>query len=243
MNNMVLMAGGAVLSGLLAAWALNRSLQRLESGGETGGETGAERGHYPESDEINLENFPVPPHGRAAEIFHFAVLGASSLALSISPLGASPLGLLQGLLMLLVLYPLAVLDLYTLQVVSPLVVLGLVLRLGSLALWHRAGLPDALAGMLAGAGGLYMVGFAYETIRGRMGLGDGDAAVLGLIGSFTGWRFLPMTVLLATVLGLLFSVLLLRGKNMFSTPIPFVPFLCLGGLAAYLTSRLGLPWM
>ena len=91
-----------------------------------------------------------------------------------------------------------------------------------------------------------MVELIYRTARNRMGLGEGDAAVMGLIGFFVGWQGVLPVVGLAALSGLIvgFPVLLLRREPASSTPIPFVPFLAAAGMAVFLVQNLGLPeWL
>lgn len=121
-------------------------------------------------------------------------------------------------------------------------------------------LPDALTGMLALAGvatGLIgvaplladrtiggAVGFAalriiaagYRALRGREGLGGGDAKLFGAIGLWLGWRMLPAVLLLAGLIGLgvvLFAYL--RGRPVASDhPLPFGAFLAIAAYPAWL---------
>ncbi len=72
-----------------------------------------------------------------------------------------------------------------------------------------ASAPDRVIGLLVGYGGLALVALAYRAIRGRDGLGGGDAPMLGAIGAWTGWAVLPLILLLAAVAGL--ATALVRG--------------------------------
>ena len=98
-----------------------------------------------------------------------------------------------------------------------------------------------------GAGLLFFVGFLYETFRHRQGLGEGDAAVLGLIGMWVGWQGLGTVLLIAAVTGIIIggiSLLKNREKNqkfttLLQTQIPFAPYLCLAGLTVYLLQETG----
>jgi prepilin signal peptidase PulO-like enzyme (type II secretory pathway) len=173
-------------------------------------------------------------------LVHPLVLGAASLALSRMPALAEPLALSQALLLLYLLYPLALLDVATLTLEPALVLGGIALRAAVVAGLQREAAADMLGGLLAGAGLLALVGFAYQWLRGREGLGEGDAALLGLIGAFVGWRGLLPVVLLGTATGLLVGVpVLLALRRPLNTPLPFAPFLCVGGLAVYLLQAQG----
>lgn len=68
---------------------------------------------------------------------------------------------------------------------------------------------------------------AYRKIRGRSGLGMGDAKLLAAAGAWLGWMALPFVVLIAS-LACLASVMftaIRRGKPLSSGLIPFGPYL------------------
>lgn len=90
---------------------------------------------------------------------------------------------------------------------------------------------DALVGCLAGIGGLFLLAWTYEVVRGREGMGLGDVKLLGLIGAVLGWQALPLTLLLASVAGAAVGLALVvaRGRRDLALPIPFGPFLAAGG--------------
>lgn len=91
---------------------------------------------------------------------------------------------------------------------------------------------DRVIGGAAGYGALWLVGAAYKRVRGRDGLGGGDPKLLGAIGLWLGWQALPVTVLLACVLGfgvVLFWMVTARGARMDDR----LPFGALLAAAAY----------
>ena len=106
---------------------------------------------------------------------------------------------------------------------------------------------NSISGLLIGAGILFFVGFLYETFRHRQGLGEGDAAVLGLIGMWVGWQGLGAVLLIAAVNGIIIGGITLlknREKNqefttLLQTQIPFAPYLCLAGITVYLIQETG----
>ncbi len=71
----------------------------------------------------------------------------------------------------------------------------------------------------------------YRKVRGREGLGEGDAKLLAALGAWVGLQQLPLVALIAALAGLAASVLMwLRGGELrASTAIPFGPFLALAG--------------
>ena len=118
-----------------------------------------------------------------------------------------------------------------------IVTLTLSLHFTILLLNEPGSVRGAAYGALLGAGGLYLLGVLYEALRGRAGLGDGDPAVMALIGAWTGPEGLVFVIFVAAISGSLFGGLwLLKNRqNWRETPVPFAPFLCLGGLVVHWT--------
>lgn len=108
----------------------------------------------------------------------------------------------------------------------PLLVLGLAVSL------RLPGRPWALhlAGAAAGYGALALVAWTYARVRGREGLGLGDAKLLGAAGAWLGPWLLPEVVLIACAAALTWAAALaIRGRGSLSTMrLPFGPPLCLG---------------
>lgn len=67
-------------------------------------------------------------------------------------------------------------------------------------------LLDRAIGGIAGFIALWLVAAAYKALRGRAGLGGGDAKLLGAIGLWLGWRALAPVVLIACILGLAWAI-------------------------------------
>jgi prepilin signal peptidase PulO-like enzyme (type II secretory pathway) len=129
-----------------------------------------------------------------------------------------------------------------------LIALTALLQSGWSVLFVPASTIELLLGGVFGAGGLYWLGMLYAAVRGIEGLGEGDPAVLGLIGLWVGWQGLLTTVLIAALSGLLIGgfVLLRTRQPLLQTRIPFAPFLCLGGVSTILLQQACLcksPWL
>lgn len=90
--------------------------------------------------------------------------------------------------------------------------------------------PARLLAALAGYAVLYLVAVLYRQLRGRAGLGLGDAKLLAAAGAWLGAAALPMVVLIASVSALVWAgALALRGRAVTGTTVlPFGPFLALG---------------
>jgi leader peptidase (prepilin peptidase)/N-methyltransferase len=97
--------------------------------------------------------------------------------------------------------------------VAPLGLIGLAGGLGGL----DPPLTDRLIGAAAGFLSLTAIAWSYRWLRGRVGLGQGDAKFVGAIGAWLGWRLLPWVVLAAALIGLGWCLVwILRGR-------PFAP--------------------
>ncbi|WP_279308381.1 prepilin peptidase [Pseudomonas orientalis] len=115
--------------------------------------------------------------------------------------------------------------------VLPLLWLGLVLN----SLGLLATLPDALWGAVLGYMSLWSVFWLFKLVTGKDGMGHGDFKLLALLGAWGGWQILPMTLLMASLLGLFAGLLLMRGrKTPMSAPMPFGPCLAIAGWIALL---------
>lgn len=116
---------------------------------------------------------------------------------------------------------------------------------------HLHGLAVSLAGLMVGAGMVWMVRVVGTWILQREAMGDGDVVLMGMVGSFVGWQpvlvafFLaPVAVLVVSVVRLLLRAVLLisRTPPQIREEIPYGPYLALGTLATLLSwDRLG-PW-
>ena len=101
----------------------------------------------------------------------------------------------------------------------PLIAIGL-----GFAYWQN-GLKPALIGATIGYAGFVLLELIYKKVRGKDGLGRGDAKLLAAGGAWCGWYGLPFIILIASASGLVHA--LLQRKN--ETPIlPFGPHLALG---------------
>lgn len=92
---------------------------------------------------------------------------------------------------------------------------------------------EALVGALAGAGFLYLVAVYGDALLKKESMGGGDVNLAAMMGAFLGWRLLAVACFLACLAGSVVggSLLLLKVKSR-EEPIPFGPFLALGGLLA-----------
>lgn len=84
---------------------------------------------------------------------------------------------------------------------------------------------------------LWAMEVGYKALRGRDGLGRGDAKLLGALGLWVGWMGLAPTLLIASFGGLAFGIISqLRAKSDNGSPsvIAFGPWIALGGWIIWL---------
>jgi leader peptidase (prepilin peptidase)/N-methyltransferase len=96
-------------------------------------------------------------------------------------------------------------------------------------------LDAAVIGAVAGYLILWTVYWLFKLLTGKEGMGFGDFKLLAAIGAWLGWKLLPAVILLSAGAGAVIGiVLILVARHGRGTPIPFGPYLALGGLVAML---------
>jgi len=94
-----------------------------------------------------------------------------------------------------------------------------------------ATLHAAVAGAIAGYLFLWCIYWVFRFARGIEGMGYGDFKLLAALGAWLGWAALPQIVLIAAVTGAVAGVIaMMSGRLRFGEPLPFGPFLALGGI-------------
>ncbi len=115
------------------------------------------------------------------------------------------------------------------DITLPLLWLGLLFNLNN----GFTDLKSAVIGAAAGYLILWSIYWLFKLIRGKEGMGYGDFKLLAAIGAWFGWQLLPAVILLSSTLGAVIGIALIvltkRGKEV---PMPFGPFLAIGGIAA-----------
>jgi leader peptidase (prepilin peptidase) / N-methyltransferase len=97
-------------------------------------------------------------------------------------------------------------------------------------------LTDHLIGAIAGFTIFALAALAYRLLRGREGLGLGDAKLLAGIGAWVSWTGLPTVVLWGSIFGLVVALAraALGGSLKLSDRLPFGTFLAIGGWLVWL---------
>jgi leader peptidase (prepilin peptidase) / N-methyltransferase len=113
----------------------------------------------------------------------------------------------------------------------PLLWLGLLLSLFEVFTDSRS----SIIGAAAGYGALWLVYHLFKLATGKEGMGFGDFKLLAVFGAWLGWQYLPLIVLLSSLVGALFGIaMMLLAKRDHNIPIPFGPYLAAAGWLALL---------
>ena len=97
---------------------------------------------------------------------------------------------------------------------------------------------DRLVGALVGFLTLEALRRIYRLVRRKDGMGAGDPKLLGALGFWLGWQLLPMTLLIASFLGLLTALATQMSRRQSKTAYPLGLFLAIAAFAV-----LFIPWM
>jgi len=168
-------------------------------------------------------------------LFHPAVelaaLAVAGMAVAVDPPGRALLGCVLGWTLL----ALGWIDLrrWLLPDVLTLPLLALGLAAATADPWALA---DRAAAALLGYGAFRAIAWTYERWRGREGLGQGDAKLVGAAGAWLGLAALPQVIFLAAALALAAAgILALMGRRIGrQSALPFGPFLALATWAIWL---------
>ncbi len=115
------------------------------------------------------------------------------------------------------------------SITLPLLWLGLLVNLGAGFTDIRSAVIGAAAGYLS----LWTVYWAFKLATGKEGMGYGDFKLLGAIGAWLGWTFLPAVILLSSVVGAVIGIgLIVLARRGREVPIPFGPYLGMAGIIA-----------
>jgi leader peptidase (prepilin peptidase)/N-methyltransferase len=153
-----------------------------------------------------------------------AAVGVAVAAAALSPPGAVVWDCLFGWMLLALAWIDARTGLLPDRLTLPLILAGF-----AQAWFLGADIRASAIGAAAGYGFVWLIEIAYRRLRGRAGIGLGDAKLLAAAGAWLGWEALPLTVLGASVLALaVVAARMAQGRAMDrNTEIPFGPFLAL----------------
>lgn len=235
MNSFIFELSGGLLLGLLLGWLVNLLAEGILETHVSNESASLEK------ENPDALNGPVREGNNPARTARrIILLGLLPLVIGMQTVWRhwSP-ELLSDLILSVSLFGIAVVDWESLFIEIRMLTAAMLLRIVWLLFFQPGLLMASLTGLLVGAGLLYLLGVVYEAIRNRQGLGEGDPALLGLIGLWVGWRGLGPVLLVAALSGIVLGGLwLLRQRRpLLQSPIPFGPFLCMGGLLVYLLQQ------
>ena len=117
------------------------------------------------------------------------------------------------------------------SITLPLLWLGLIANYFGL----YTSLEDALLGAIFGYLSLWSVFWLFKIITGKEGMGYGDFKLLAALGAWMGWQFLPLIILLSSLVGAIIGIagIIILGRNK-NIPIPFGPYLAIAGWIAFI---------
>jgi leader peptidase (prepilin peptidase) / N-methyltransferase len=99
----------------------------------------------------------------------------------------------------------------------------------------------SIVGAIIGGGILLVVGFLYEKLRKKQGLGMGDVKMLAMVGAFLGYPLAIVTLMAGSIFGTLLGIsLILAGRGSLQTKLAFGVFL---GIGTVLSVFYGLPFL
>lgn len=109
----------------------------------------------------------------------------------------------------------------------PLLWLGLLVNLQN----TFTDLSSAVVGAAAGYMILWLIFWAFKLITGKEGMGYGDFKLLAALGAWLGWVYLPVILLLSSVVGAVFGIVLKASKKLdASGAFAFGPYLAMAGI-------------
>lgn len=132
----------------------------------------------------------------------------------------------------------AFIDLAHLIIPDAVTLPGIVVGVAIGLLPSSIGFANAVAGACLGGGIFLLIVLVYPA-----GMGGGDVKLIAMIGAFVGWQAVLVTIILSACCGagsgLTLILLGLKGRR---DPVPFGPFLAIGGITAMLWGEALLGW-
>jgi len=103
--------------------------------------------------------------------------------------------------------------------------------------WQSVG--ESVFAAIVGSGSIWLVGWLYQKLRHREGLGFGYVKMIAMIGAFVGLRLSLMTLILASIAGSVLGLayIKLTGKDASTYELPFGSFLGATALVVALWSN------
>lgn len=117
------------------------------------------------------------------------------------------------------------------NITLPLLWLGILLSLFDVFTDLNSSVIGAMAGYLI----LWSVYHLFKLLTKKEGMGFGDFKLLGALGAWAGYSYLPQIILVSSIVGSIAGIsMLIIGKTKQQQPIPFGPYLAVAGWIALL---------
>lgn len=117
------------------------------------------------------------------------------------------------------------------SITLPMLWLGLFLSIFSIYTDTTSSIIGAIAGYLS----LWTVYQLFKLATGKEGMGYGDFKLLALFGAWLGWQYIPLIILLSSLVGAIIGIsMIVFTKKDRNIPIPFGPYLAAAGWLALL---------
>jgi leader peptidase (prepilin peptidase)/N-methyltransferase len=117
------------------------------------------------------------------------------------------------------------------SITLPMLWLGMCLSLFNVFTDAHASIIGAVAGYTV----LWAVFHLFKLATGKEGMGYGDFKLLALFGAWLGWQYLPIIILLSSLVGAIIGLgMIIFVKHDHNVPIPFGPYLAVSGWVALL---------
>jgi leader peptidase (prepilin peptidase) / N-methyltransferase len=120
------------------------------------------------------------------------------------------------------------------SITLPALWLGLLLSVFTVFADAHTSIIGAAAGYLT----LWTIYHLFKLATGKEGMGYGDFKLLAVLGAWLGWQYLPIIVLLSSLVGAIIgSAMIVFGNRERNNPIPFGPYLAAAGWIALLWGK------
>jgi leader peptidase (prepilin peptidase)/N-methyltransferase len=108
--------------------------------------------------------------------------------------------------------------------------------------WQSVG--EAVFGAAFASGSIWLVGWLYQKLRHREGLGFGDVKMIAMIGAFLGLKAALLTLIAASLLGAVGGLvyIFVTGKDASTYELPFGSFLGLAALGVAMFGEVVMVW-
>lgn len=121
----------------------------------------------------------------------------------------------------------------------PGIALGLLFSLAP----GQIGWIDSALGVVVGGGVFVAIIAGSVLVLGQPGMGVGDVKLGAMLGAFLGWKLVLLSILLSVLVGgPSAAALLATGRKGRKDPVPFGPFLALGGVLSLLWGDAVIEW-